>query len=83
MEKKRFLRREVLFGTPHWQSSHANAAHFDHNDAADLYGFFYGSEIEEEGPDLFPGLPWSPSKQDHRGLSFVPQSQDAAEIGVG
>lgn len=48
-----------------------------------LYRFFHGSEIEEEDPDLFPGLLWSPSKQDHRGLSFVPQSQDAAEIGVG
>jgi hypothetical protein len=40
-------------------------------------------KIGKEEFRLRPGLPRSASKEDDRGLLLIPQSQEAAKIGVG
>ena len=73
----------MLFCAAHRQSSHSNAAYFDYDDATKLDGLFNGCEVGNEELELLGGFPRAPSKQDDRGLLFIAQCQDAAEIGVG
>src|SRR5205807_5420781 len=70
----------VLFCATHRQSSHANAAYFDYDDATQLYGLFNDSEVGDQELKLLRGLPRASPKQDDRGLLFIAQCQDAAEI---
>jgi len=63
--------RTGLFCPAHRQSSDANAACFDYDDAAKLDGLFNGCEVGNEKLELLGGFFRAPSKQDDRGLPFI------------